>query len=225
MEEVKQTTVIMTEEQKAKYEAFLKQQEAEEAKARDKKMRQDYKEMTDDAIESMIPQLKNVSEALADHKRRVFEEFSAIIQMKKEMFKMAKGEELYNHSHSFTNSKGTMKIVLGHYVIDNYLDTANVGIAKIQQYLQTLAKDSEAEMLIGMVNQLLAKDAKGTLKASRIIQLRKTAEKYGVPEIIEGVNIIEEAYQPIPSSTFLKAYIRDEATGVWQQIPLGMTEA
>lgn len=225
MSEVQTHAVFMTEEQKAQYEAFLKQQQAEEAKARDKKMREDYREMADDAIESMIPQLKEVSEQLAEHKRRVFEEFSAIINLKKEIFKLNKGEDLYNQSHTFTNSKGTMKIVLGHYIIDNYLDTANVGIAKIQQYLQTLAKDSEAEMLIGMVNQLLAKDAKGTLKASRIIQLRKTAKKYGVPEIIEGVNIIEDAYQPIPSSTFLKAYVRNDHTGAWDQIPLGMTEA
>ena len=41
----------------------------------------------------------------------------------------------------------------------------------------------------------------------------------------KGVKIIEEAYQPIKSRTFLKAYVKNEQTGAWDQIPLGMTEA
>ena len=76
-----------------------------------------------------------------------------------------------------------------------------------------------------MVMKLLSKDAKGTLKASRIIQLRKMAEDSGAPEFIEGVKIIEESYQPIKSRTYLKAYVKNEQTGGWEQIPLGMTEA
>ena len=99
------------------------------------------------------------------------------------------------------------------------------GIAKVQQYISSLASDDKSQALVDMVMRLLAKDAKGTLKASRIIQLRKMAEKSGAPEFIEGVKIIEEAYQPIKSRTFLKAYVKDEQTGAWDQIPLGMTEA
>ncbi len=76
-----------------------------------------------------------------------------------------------------------------------------------------------------MVMRLLAKDAKGTLKASRIIQLRKMAEESGSADFIDGVRIIEDAYQPQVSRTFLKAYTRDKETGAWVQIPLGMTEA
>lgn len=217
--------VLMTDEQKAQYEAFLQQQKAEQAKAQAKKMREDYKEMVDDAIESMMPALVAVSDNLANYKRRVFEEFSAILQMKAEMFKMEKGSELDNQSHSFTNSKGTMRIVLGNYVTDGYLDTADEGIAKVQNYIQSLASDEKSQELVKMVLRLLAKDAKGTLKASRIIQLRKMAEKSGSAEFIEGVNIIEEAYQPQASRTYLKAYIKNKDTGAWEQIPLGMTEA
>lgn len=46
-----------------------------------------------------------------------------------------------------------------------------------------------------MVLRLLARDAKGTLKASRIVQLRKVAMETGDDRFIEGVRIIEEAYQ------------------------------
>ena len=214
----------MTEEQKAQYEAFVQQQKAEQAKAQAKKMREDYKEMVDDAIESMMPALVAVSDNLANYKRRVFEEFSAILQMKAEMFKMEKGSELDNQSHTFTNSRGDMRIVLGTYVTDGYLDTADEGIAKVQQYIQSLASDEKSQALVSMVMRLLAKDAKGTLKASRIIQLRRMAQESGSADFIEGVQIIEEAYQPQVSRTFLKAYVKDKDTGAWEQIPLGMTE-
>lgn len=225
MEEIKQTTVTMTEAEMAQFRAFQEAQKAEEAKAAAKQMREDYREMVDDAIESMMPGLQTMSECLTNHKKKVFEEFSAILEMKAEMFKMEKGEDLNNQSHTFTNSKATMRIVLGNYVTDGYLDTADEGIAKVQNYIQSLASDEKSQSLVKMVMRLLAKDAKGTLKASRIIQLRRMAEESGNAEFIEGVKIIEEAYQPQTSRTYLKAYVKDEKTNAWVQLPLGMTEA
>ena len=225
MEEIKHTTVTMTEAEMAQFRAFQEAQKAEEAKNAAKQMRVDYKEMVDDAIESLMPGLQLVSANLANHKRMVFDEFSAIIDMKNEMFKLEKGAALDNQSHTFTNSKGTMRIVLGNYVTDGYLDTADAGIAKVQEYIQSLASDEKSQALVGMVMKLLAKDAKGTLKASRIIQLRKMAEESGSAEFIDGVKIIEEAYQPQTSRTYLKAYVKDEKTNAWVQLPLGMTEA
>lgn len=225
MEEIKQTTVTMTEAEMAQFRAFQEAQKAEEAKNAAKQMREDYREMVDDAIESMMPGLQTMSECLTNHKKKVFEEFSAILEMKAEMFKMEKGEDLNNQSHTFTNSKGTMRIVLGNYVTDGYLDTADEGITKVQNYIQSLASDEKSQSLVKMVMRLLAKDAKGTLKASRIIQLRRMAEESGNAEFIEGVKIIEEAYQPQTSRTYLKAYVKDEKTNAWVQLPLGMTEA
>lgn len=225
MEENRQTTVTMTDAEMEEFKAFQQAKKAEEAKAIAKQMREDYREMVDDAIGSMMPKLKVVSKDLENYKRTVFEEFSAILDMKGEMFKMEKGEDLDNQSHTFTNSQGTMRIVLGHYVTDNYLDTVEEGIAMVQQYISSLASDDKSQALVEMVMRLLAKDAKGSLKASRIIQLRKAAERSGAPEFIEGVKIIEEAYQPIKSRTYLKAYEKNADTGAWVQIPLGMTEA
>lgn len=225
MEEIRQTTVTMTDAEMAQFRAFQEAQKAEEAKNAAKQMREDYREMVDDAIESMMPGLRTMSECLTNHKKKVFEEFSAILEMKAEMFKMEKGEDLNNQSHTFTNSKATMRIVLGNYVTDGYLDTADEGIAKVQNYIQSLASDEKSQALVKMVMRLLAKDAKGTLKASRIIQLRKMAEESGSAEFIEGVKIIEEAYQPQTSRTYLKAYIKNEKTNAWVQLPLGMTEA
>lgn len=225
MEANNTVAVNMTEAQKAQFEAFLAAKKQEEEKAAAKQMRTDYRDMVDQTIEQVMPKLMSVSEELANQKRKVFEEFSTILELKAELFKMEKGEELDNQSHTFTNSKGNMRIVLGNYVTDGYLDTAEEGIRKVESFIQSLASDENSKALVGMVMKLLSKDAKGTLKASRIIQLRKMAEDSGNAEFIEGVAIIEEAYHPQVSRTFLKAYIKDLETGAWVHVPLGMTEA
>ena len=82
----------------------------------------------------------------------------------------------------------------------------------------------DLELSIDALCALLAKDAKGTLKASRIIQLRRLADESGNARFIEGVKIIEEPYSPMPSKTFVKAEVKGE-NGEWKSVPLGMTES
>ena len=65
------------------------------------------------------------------------------------------------------------------YVTDGYRDTVEDGIAIVKEYIESLAKDEKTKALVSMVLRLLARDAKGTLKASRIVQLRKVAMETG----------------------------------------------
>lgn len=225
MEENKTTAVVMTEEERAEFEAYKAAQEKKKREAAAKAERETYAAMVDDEIARAIPGLKEISCSIRQAKEKVFDSFQAILDLKGEMFRNRKGKEMSFASHTFTNSEGTMRIVLGQYLNDNYRDTAEDGIAMIQDYLSSLAIDEKTQALVSMVMKLLAKDAKGTLKAQRILQLRKIAEDSGSEEFIEGVRIIEEAYNPTPSRTFLRAEERDEKTNAWKPIPLGMTEA
>lgn len=216
--------VQMTAEEKAQFEAFRKEKARKEAEEKAKKMREDYAQMVDAEISAIMPELISVSGDIAAVKRRAYDNFKAIIEMKAEMFRLKKGEELEVKSHTFTNSKGTMRITLGAYQIDNYQDTAEEGVAIVKEYISSLAKDPESESLVKMVLSLLAKDAKGTLKASRIVRLRKLADESGNERFQEGVKIIEEAYNPITSKMYVKAEVRGE-NGEWKSVPLGMTES
>ena len=108
--------------------------------------------------------------------------------------------------------------------IDNYDDTVDAGISIVKEYISSLARDENSRILVDTVMRLLAKDQKGTLKPSRVMQLRQMADKSGNARFIEGVRIIEAAYKPVQSKTFVRAEIKDE-NGMWKSIPLGMTEA
>lgn len=215
-------TVLMTAEEKAEFEAFrqAKAKEAAEAKARTD--RELYKQMVDDEIERSIPLLLDISRRIRQSKQEVMDNFQTVLRMKAELFRTRTTDT--QRTHTFTNSSGDKRITLGVYVTDGYRDTAEDGIDIVKQYISSLAKDEKTQALVSMVLRLLSRDAKGTLKASRIIQLRKIADEMGADEMLRGVRIIEESYQPEVSRQFIRAEAKDEK-GIWRQIPLGMTES
>ena len=222
MDENRQTTVVMTAEEKAEFEAF---QAANAKKAAEEKARADreqYRQLVDDEIERSIPVLEEISGRIKESKQRVMDNFKTILEMKGDLFKTKLKED--QRSHTFTNSKGNKRITLGVYVTDGYRDTVEDGIAIVKEYIESLAKDDKTRSLVSMVLRLLARDAKGTLKASRIVQLRKVAMETGDDRFMEGVRIIEESYQPEVSKQFIRAEMKDR-NGMWRPIPLGMTES
>ena len=59
--------------------------------------------------------------------------------MKAELFK-ARAEQ---RTHTFTNSDGNMRIILGQYTTDGYRDTVEDGIAIVKEYIMSLAADEK----------------------------------------------------------------------------------
>ena len=205
MNEETKVTVEMTAEEKARFEAFRKSEEKRAAEAKARADREMYKQLVDDE----------------QSKQQVLDNFKTILELKGNIFKTIRDDQ---KSHTFTNSEGSKRITLGVYVTDGYRDTVEDGIGIVKEYIESLAKDEKTKSLVSMVLRLLSRDAKGTLKASRIVQLRKVAEETGDSRFLEGVRIIEESYQPEVSKQFIRAEQKD-VNGMWRSIPLGMTES
>ena len=222
MEERSKQTVFMTEEEKAEFEAFQQAKARKAAEEKAKADREMYRQMVDQEIENSIPVLLGISEEIKESKQKVLDNFKAILAMKSDLFKTKMRND--QRSHTFTNSAGDKRITLGVYVTDGYRDTVEDGIAIVKEYIASLANDEKTQALVNMVFRLLSRDAKGTLKASRIVQLRKVAEDTGDARFMEGVRIIEESYQPEVSKQFIRAEMKDR-NGMWRPIPLGMTES
>lgn len=221
-ENVTEEAVMMTAEEKEAFAAFKKEQakKAEEQKA--KEQREVYSKMVDEEIENSIPELSSLSEQIKATKDAVYGNFKTILEMKADLF----GSKMKDNqrSHTFTNATGDKRITLGVYVTDGYRDTVEDGIDIVKEVISGFANTPETEALVKMVLKLLSRDAKGTLKASRIVQLRKIAEESGNERFIQGVQIIEEAYQPAVSKQYVRAEVKDDK-GQWRTIPLGMTES
>ena len=217
MEETR-TTVEMTAEQKAAFEAWQTKQE--QARRR-KENREAYAQLVDEQVELAIPELVSLSEEIRAVKQKVFENFREVLAMKRDVMGLTK--QTGQHSHTFTNTAGTMRLTLGSNTVDDYRDTAEDGIEMVKQYIASLGKDEETRALVDMVLRLLARDQTGRLKASRVLQLRKMAEQTGNEQFIEGVRIIEEAYQPTETKQYIRAEVKN-GQGAWKAIPLSVTD-
>jgi hypothetical protein len=221
MDEKKTTTVEMTAEEQAQFAAFKEEQEKRARQQRRKENREMYAQLVDEQVACAIPELQSLSEAIKTVKNTVFENFKAVLDIKADVMSLTK--EGGQHSHTFTTSDGMMRITLGSNTVDAYRDTVEDGIEMVRQYIEGMAKDENSRTLVNAVLRLLARDQKGTLKASRVLQLRKMADESGDETFQEGVRIIEESYQPAETKQYIRAEYKDDKG--WHIIPLSVTDA
>lgn len=210
----------MTAEERQEFEAYRAEKQKKEAAERRKRQRTDYATMVDDEVRTTLPVLRELSEQIKTVKSTIFGNFDAILKMKSEVLGLTKDDQ---RSHTFTTSDSKLRLTLGVNTIDGYRDTVEDGIAMVKDYIQSLAKDETSKALVNAVLRLLSRDGQGNIKASRVLQLRKMAEETGDERFIEGVQIIEESYQPTETKKYIRAEYKNEK-GAWVNIPLGMTD-
>ena len=221
-------SVQMTDKEFAEYQAFKAEQAKKEAEARIEALRGSYADMSEAFINKTIKKLTPLSNQIRAKKAEVLEEFGALQKLKGELLDID-GKDMPK-SHTFTNKAGDKRVTIGVYETDNYDDTVEEGIAIVKGYIESLAQDEKSAQLVKMVMSLLARSANGALKASRVVRLHKLADDSGDERFIEGVRIIEAAYRPAISRTYIRCEVRniDPETQVvkdWEALPLGMTES
>lgn len=200
--------------------AQLEQQIEAKRKAEKAKVQADreaYTDLVDETVRAMVKRLQNLSSEMASVKAEVFAAFKNIIETKEELFKV----KMDRKSDTFSTKDGQMSIQLGYRTLDAYNDTVEAGIAKVKEYLATLAKDDNSAALVETVMSLLAKNRKGELKASRVLEMEKLAIKSGSAEFLDGINIIKAAYKPAKSGQFISVTIKNEE-GKDESLPLSI---
>ena len=175
-----------------------------------------YKELVEQTVPKAIFKLAFASETLSKAKTEAFQYFENILQLKAEVFGVVEKQR----SHTFSFEGGEVQI--GYRITDGWDDTVNAGIAKVEQYISSLAKDTETAALVDMVFNLLKKDAKGNLKGSRVLELQKLTAKFDNEEFSDGVDIISKSYKPVRSVWFVEAALVDE-NKVKTPIPLSIS--
>lgn len=181
-----------------------------------------YNELVDEAISEVLPQYRAASDILKSLKSKTLDTFASVISMKREVLGLSKEEGQW--SHTFTNSEGTARIILGVNTTDGYRDTVNEGIDLVTRYIKSLATDEKSQQMAGMLLRLLAKDARGSLKAGQVIKLRRYAEESGSEDFISGVELIEDSYQPSATKMYVRVQERSDRSGEWQSVPLSVTD-
>ncbi len=189
------TTKPISEMSDAELKAEMKRRES--AKQEDRKA---YKELTNETIPGIIDHLKTVSNWLKKAKLETFVGITDLLELKAKAYGIKEDQR----SHTFTTASGD-SITLGFRVNDGWDDTVGVGIAKVNKFIQSLAKDEDSAKLVKTINQLLKKDAKGNLKSNRVIELDQLTKDFDNQEFSDGVEIIKAAYKPVASCYFIEA--------------------
>lgn len=206
----------LTAEQRAELKAQLEAEERAEKQKRQEDI-DAYKQSVDEFVRTTFERMKKVSELMREEKNTAFTAADTIIALKDELY----DTKTDRHSNSFTSSDGMISITLGRRTNDGWDDTVNVGVQKVHDFFKSMARDEEMAALTEMVMSLLARDKKGNLKASRVLQLREVARKSGYSDLMEAVDIIQQAYKPVESVEFISVQYKDE-NGVKQTLPLSL---
>ena len=207
----------LTAEQRAALKAQIEAEERAESQKRQDSI-DAYKQMVDEFCSDTFERMKKISELLRTEKERVFAAADLLIEQKEALFKTKQDR----HSNQFTTADGKYTVALGYRTNDGWDDTVDVGIAKVKEYLKSLTPTDEGAKAVDIITKLLAKDKKGNLKASAMIQLEQHASKYGDPLFIEGVQIIRDAYRPVDSCQFISVSYKDD-NGVKHTLPLSLS--
>ena len=220
MKENKKVAVVITAEELEEFQALKEAKAKEDAKQRAREERDAYKGLAESTVDEMMPRIKALNRELLETKMSVYEAFRTLIDTKSNLFGIASSQR----SHTFRNAQSSSRITIGFHQRDAWEDTVAEGIAKVKQYVSSLAKDAESETLVNMILDLLSTDKQGNLQAEKVLQLAKYADIVNDDEFSDGVRIIQEAYKPEKTKLFIRAEERSEQ-GKWVNIPLGITEA
>lgn len=215
--EVIDFTKLSSEQKKQLREQMEAEQRAEKEAAI--KMRADYEQLKNEQVLASFKRLQNVSSALTEEKVDVYNQFGSLLAMKKELYKLTEAQMDMQQSHTFTSADGRISIIIGSNVIDRWSDDVNVGIERVNAWIDSKIADPKDR---GTVRALMKTNSEGVLKASRILDLAKHANERGDKELIEAVDFIRDQYRPEKTSTYVKAKYKDD-NQKWQWLALSMS--
>lgn len=178
--------------------------------------REAYKALVIETVPKVFDEIMYASNLLTDLKGRVFNYFKDVMKLKAVAYEIKENQA----SHTFTDDK--YSITIGYRQNEGWDDTVSAGIAKVNAFIQTLSVDENTAKLVETINSLLKKDAKGNLKANRVMELQKMTQNFNDADFTDGVEIIMKSYKPVRSCWFIEASVL-EAEGKWATVPLSMS--
>lgn len=194
----------------------LRDELAKRAKASQGK-KDSLNELKDENIPVWFDRLKIWSEEGVEIKASIYEEIKTMLELTIEVYEGKTDQK----SYTFTDTKG-QSIVIGYNENAGYSDDVYYGVAKVKQFINSLIDDEKTAKLVNQINRLLRPDKKGNLDPKRILELRQMTQEYNNVDFIEGVEIIEKAYNPKLSSWYIKSSFKNNV-GIEQNLPLSMS--
>lgn len=187
----------------AELEALLK--ERKEAEIRQKAEEKELmRTMEQDFVLDHIDFFIDQRGVLEDRIAVLFANIEALVDLRAKAYGNKKREQ---DSHTFTLDDGSASIKIGWNVRPVFNGTEAEGIYKIQQYIGSLAGDSENEkVLMEIVNLALKRDVQGNYNPKKLRELDSLRTKVNSPLFNEGMDIIKEALHDVRTSRYVRGF-------------------
>ena len=184
-----------------------------------KEERKQYKELASTEVDQLFVKMKAACEAMRVVKVELFNSLQALIASKKEVFDVNGDQK----THTISTLDGTKRVTVGYRDVSDWDGTEGAGVEKVQAYVQALAKNDASGKTVKIINTLLKPDKAGKLDPRRIMELKKIAEEDGDSTLLDGVNIIMNAYRTVKSKSVMMVEER-VAGDKWRNVEMDFSD-
>ena len=198
---------------------LLQQVEEEEKEEMERKKRQ-YKRKRDQFVQEKVEYAKELSRTLAEFKEKIISSGHELHDEMLELFNVKKAKEedgKVGKQFSLITEDGRFKLTIEREEKTNLDESAEAGIEKIRNYMQTHVKQRD-KMLYGMLEELLMKNKKGEWDERLVAKLSKYEDQINNEEFSQGLDILRKAYRTVDSSYYVRFYEKNFNTGKWEHI-------
>lgn len=177
-----------------------KREEAEQAK----RNKAALTELTEEVVDSHIDNFVGIQGDLNESIKALFDDAQTIIDARVEAYGNKKREQ---DSHTLTKRDGSASIKIGWNIKPTFDGTEAEGIAKVKEYMGSLAGDDKNEqIMMSFLNTFLKTDVQGNYNPQLVRKLNEKREIANSKLFDDGMDIIEASIIDIRTSMFVKGY-------------------
>lgn len=161
-------------------------------------------ELTEQVVDSHIDSFVNIQGITNESIVKLFNDAEAIIDARTETYGNKKREQ---DSHTFTKRDGTASIKIGWNIKPTFDGTEAEGIAKVKEYMSSLAGDDDNEkIMMSFLNTFLKTDVQGNYNPKLVRKLNEKRDEAKNAQFSEGMDIIEKAIVDVRTSMYARGY-------------------
>lgn len=193
----------LTPEQKKEMRAKLEAERKEELR-QEREKKELLKSLENDVVLSQIDFFIDKRQDIEVRIENLFKNIETAIELRAEVYGNKKREQ---DSHTFTLDDGSASIKVGFNVRPSFNGTEAEGIVKIQEYMKSLAGDTDNEkILMDMIKIFLKTDSQGNYDPKKVRELNSVRDRANSELFNAGMDIINEAMIDIRTSRYARGY-------------------
>lgn len=190
-------------EEKKALKASLEAERREELRV-ERENKELLKQLENDVVLGQIDFFIDKRQDIEERIENLFKNIETAIDLRAQVYGNKKREQ---DSHTFTLDDGSASIKVGFNVRPSFNGTEAEGIVKIQEYMRSLAGDTENEkILMDMIKIFLKTDSQGNYDPKKVRELNSVRDRANSELFNAGMDIINDAMIDIRTSRYARGY-------------------